>query len=108
MLKSGRWSTKTLGGMVLIVREDAFQVTLRSKGGGALLGSEWYFEGAKSNIRFSRDPSPNIMNRDWIIVRSHDPNGDMVELALWAKDSQRSIWDSLVEAGAWAEGLPTL
>jgi hypothetical protein len=95
----GSWSIKTLGGMVLIVRENTFQVSLIFPALGALLGSGWYFNSEETTVGQSKAPSHNILDRNWIILRNAD-HGRHTELAVWSKDYHDAIWNALLVSGA--------
>jgi hypothetical protein len=95
----GGWSIKTLGGMELIVRENSIQVSLKFPTLGALLGSEWYFHSRDTTIGQSPAPSHNLLDRNWIIIRSED-HGSHAAVAVWSKDNNDAVWNALLASGA--------
>jgi hypothetical protein len=101
----GDWSLKTLGGMELVVREDAFQVTLVHPKVGSFLGSEWYFRAADTTIETTRWRILGILPMDWIIIRNVAAEAD-ADLAISSRHQLGAIWRALIDAGAQSLSLP--
>jgi len=104
-LPMGDWSLKTLGGMELVVREDAFQVTLVHPKVGSFLGSEWYFRAADTTIETTRWRILGILPMDWIIIRNVAAEAD-ADLAISSRHQLGAIWRALIDAGAQSLSLP--
>lgn len=93
------WSTKTLGGMELVVRSDAIQVRLVHPTLGRALGTEWLLLPHDTSIQLTRGPSHRIFRRDWIALYGTE-GGKRVDLAVSADGQLTEIWNALIDAGA--------
>ena len=103
-MRSG-WSRKTLGGMELIVRTDAIQLSLVFPALGGFLGSEWHFKAPQTTIEVSQAPSLRIYPRTWIVLRGRQLDKE-AEVAVSPRDHLREAWDALVTGGATPVGPP--
>jgi hypothetical protein len=96
----GRWSWKTLGGMVLIVRPGTIEVVHKIRPLGAILGGEWVFDDApKTRCEVSHSPSPRLRSREWIVLASTQ-TGKPESVAIAATKDMDALWRALIESGA--------
>lgn len=91
----GYWSVKTLAAMELVVKADGFQITLRSRVIGGILGSEWYFLSQESTIESSGEPNGVTFPRKWIVARTTQQNKG-VAIAFKPRDGGSPSWNALV------------
>lgn len=104
-LATGDWSLKTLSGMELVVRDDAFQVTMIHSGIGGFLGSEWYFRAADSTIETTRWRILGVYPMAWIVIRDLGSRGG-TSIAISTRYQLIEAWNALIRAGAQPLGLP--
>ena len=106
-LLHGRWSSKTLAGMQLVVRPGKIEVVFRMPGVGAVLGSEWKFDALQTSFEASSAPAPRFFSRlglvprDWIVLTTTQP-GKPKSVAVAAPDMMDEIWSALSKCGATA------
>jgi hypothetical protein len=74
MLPSGSWGRKTLGAE-LVARNQKIEVATVTGRLGAVLGSEWAFQGSSTRCEIDRAPVPRARNREWIIMTSTQDGG---------------------------------
>jgi hypothetical protein len=96
-LASGAWSTKTLGGLRLVVGEHHWSLVLRYRWLGAVLGSEWVYPAVGTLVSFGRLPG-DPLRREWLVLDATSlPHG--AALAVRVAEAGRA-WDSLIQIGA--------
>jgi hypothetical protein len=74
MLPSGFWAFKTLGAE-LVIKSPVIEVATVSGRLGAVLGSEWIFQGGTTRCEVGSAPVPRARNREWIIMSSTQDGG---------------------------------
>jgi hypothetical protein len=96
-LAGGIWSPKTLGAMELIIGTSTVRLTTRPEIAGRLLGSEWFFTGKDTTIKWSllrSDP----FRRKWIII-SGTSAGQKAQVAVVPMEYPDQVWEGLLRVG---------
>jgi hypothetical protein len=105
VLGAGLWSTKTLGGMELAVRQSWIEVRTQPTFVGSLLGNYWCLaiDGCSMRIeRLSSDP----LGREWIVLSGNDAARGALRLAILPKQHVTDSWHALVAAGVKITDTP--
>ena len=95
---SGRWPTKTMGLMELVIRANWIEVKSRPAWVGAVLGNAWYMPSKQCRMRYGNirgDP----LRREWITISGRDAIAREVGLALRSLSDPQEAMRVLVDAG---------
>jgi hypothetical protein len=96
-LTGGIWSPKTLGAMELIIGTSTVRLTTRPEIAGRVLGSEWFFTGKDTTIKWSMLRS-DPFRRTWIII-SGTSAGQKAQVAVVPMEYPDHVWEGLLRVG---------
>jgi hypothetical protein len=97
---ASHWSTKTLGGMELIVTKSGAGMTLRVRGLSDVIGTQYWARSSDLHVRIEHIVRlPLSVGTDWVVLSSRTPNTSF-DVAVLARDDQSTVIQALRDAGA--------